>query len=99
MPLSDFYGEIHECPHCKVAKNAADIPERSCTLCFGRFFVADCMGCDAKGFVEEPVAGAAAGTMKATCNKCGGKGVFAVNKPADWKPPVEETKKLEATTA
>jgi hypothetical protein len=30
------------------------------------------------------VAGAAKGTMKSTCEICGGKGEFATSKPKDW---------------
>ena len=96
--LSDFYGPITECKACVAARNAADVPERACRMCFGRGFVAKCMGCDGKGYVVEAVAGAAAGTMNSTCNKCGGNGCFAVAKPDNWVAP-EEAKKLEAATA
>jgi DnaJ-class molecular chaperone len=68
-------------------------------MCFGRLFVAKCMRCDGKGYVEEPVAGAAAGTMKASCSPCGGTGVFAVNRPNDWVDPEPVGKKLETATA
>jgi hypothetical protein len=35
--------------------------------------------------------------MTSACNPCGGRGVFAVNKPADWKEPEPEAKQLQAT--
>ena len=94
MSMSQYYGEIHECPNCKASANAADMPERSCTLCYGRLFVAECTNCYNKGYVEQPVAGSAAGSMKATCSACGGKRFFAVNKPDGWVAPEPEKKAL-----
>ena len=81
MKISDFHGAVSKCPQC-----TNDNPETpmSCARCFCRGFLAQCLRCLGKKQIEEPVAGAAKGTMKSTCEICGGKGEFATNKPADW---------------
>ena len=88
--ISRFHGRVTKCD-CGLADNPSRDSLRVCAFCFGRAFVAECLHCDGKGQIEEKVAGSAAGTMKSTCNACGGIGKFAVNRPADWVDPVPET--------
>jgi hypothetical protein len=95
MSMSAYYGPVSECKVCTASRNAADIPERTCYNCFGRGFVAQCMLCDGKGYTSQPVAGAQSGSMNATCNGCGGRGCYGVNKPEGWVVPEREEKKLE----
>jgi hypothetical protein len=81
MKLSDYFGAVQKCPQCT---NSNPETPMNCVRCFCRGFLAQCLRCQGKKQIEEPVAGAATGTMKSTCGICGGKGEFAVNKPQDW---------------
>lgn len=95
MNLKDFHGVVSKC-HCT---NPA-IPD-NCKNCFSRGFTAVCLQCSGTGQVKVPVAGAASGDMKSTCDKCGGMGHFGVPKPAngDAEHPVQdETKPAKAET-
>lgn len=94
MKISDYWGKVSKC-HCT---NSDPNTPMSCARCFCRGYVAECLACQGTGQIEEPVAGAMKGTMKSTCGVCGGKKVFAINKPADWDathPPVEEAQELQ----
>lgn len=89
MAISDFYGKIDKCNCCTNSKPDEPMP---CNACFCRGYVAECLSCRGTGQKTEAVAGGA-GEMRVTCNACGGKAKFAVNKPADWDilhPAVEE---------
>lgn len=77
-PISDYYGKISKC-----ACTNPDLAESCQKGCFCRGYVAECLMCMKAGMIEENVAGSS-GKMKVTCPACGGKGIFAVNKPADW---------------
>lgn len=85
--ISKFHGQVRKCT-CGKADNPAKESMRCCSFCFDRGFVAECTSCDGKGQVMEKMAGGP-GTMKSTCNACGGVGVFAVNRPEDWVEPVK----------
>jgi len=88
MKLTDFHGVVSRC-HC----TNPDVP-MGCKNCFSRGFVAVCLACSGTGQTTVPVAGAAAGDMKSTCDKCGGSGTFSVRKPDNWDEehaPVVET--------
>jgi|SRR6185437_1846368 len=92
MKLSDYFGAVIKCPQCTNDNPATPM---SCVRCFCRGFLATCLRCEGKKQIEEPIAGAAQGSMKSTCGMCGGKGEFAVSKPSDWDllhPAVEEEK-------
>jgi hypothetical protein len=78
MNLKDFHGVVSKC-HCT---NPA--LSMSCKNCFSRGFVAVCLQCSGTGQIKVPVAGAASGDMRSTCDKCGGIGHFGVPKPATW---------------
>jgi hypothetical protein len=80
MKISDYHGKISQC----FCTNSDPDKPMSCPRCFCRGFVAECLACQGTGQIEEPVAGAMKGTMKSTCGICGGKKVFAVNKPDGW---------------
>jgi hypothetical protein len=98
MKLSDYHGAVSRCDRCT---NWDPTQPMSCSKCFCRGYVAACLACEGKGQVEEPVAGAAKGTMKSTCNTCGGKRSFPVPKPKDWDilHPAEAPALQEAVTA
>lgn len=81
MQIKDYHGAVIKCPQCTNSNPATPM---NCVRCFCRGFLATCLACMGKKQIEEPIAGAAKGTMKSTCNTCAGKGEFAVNKPADW---------------
>lgn len=91
--ISKYHGVVSLCD-CGIYQHPERQGERACRFCFGRGFVADCLGCDGKGRNEVPVNGKdpKLGMMSSTCNFCGGVGKFAVNKPADWvdEPVAEE---------
>lgn len=89
MDLKDFHGIVSKC-HCT---NPAT--PMNCKTCFARGFTAICLQCSGKGQVTVPVAGAATGEMKSTCDKCGGMGAFGVPKPANWD--AEHAPKVEAS--
>ena len=72
MTLDDFRGEVRPCT-CKPQGDEA------CTMCRGRHFVAQCLSCLGKGQTEENMAGGP-GTMKSTCNICGGTGTLPATK-------------------
>jgi len=91
--VSQYHGAVHVCPMCKISEGVIT----NCDHCKGRGFVADCTNCNATGQTTVPVAGAASGTMSSTCAPCAGKGVFGVNRPADWTEPVPEPEKTLAT--
>jgi hypothetical protein len=93
--ISKYHGRVSKCD-CGLYDHPERQSDRSCKICFGRAFVAECTGCDGKGQVLETMAGGP-GTMKATCNKCGGVGRFGVNKPADWVDAVPEAAPVEQT--
>ena len=97
MSMQKYHGEISKCS-CGIADAPEKQGERACRLCFGRGFVASCRECDGKGQVEQKMAGGP-GTMKSTCIPCGGAGLFAVPKPADWAEPVKEEAKEEVAVA
>lgn len=80
--IQQYHGEVKPCD-CGLYEHPEGTGERACGLCFGRGFVASCLACEGKGRVEQKMAGGP-GTMSATCSLCGGKGVYGVNKPADW---------------
>lgn len=86
--ISQFHGTVEK---CKICTNA-DGEHMDCKNCFCRGYVAQCTLCGGKGQVCIPVAGASDGTMNSTCSACGGRGVFGVRKPADWKEPEPEVK-------
>lgn len=68
MTLDEFRGDIKPCT-CDPQGDLA------CMMCRGRNFVAQCLGCNGKGQTEENMAGGP-GTMKSTCNICGGSGTL-----------------------
>lgn len=78
MDIKDYYGRVTKC-----ACTNPDLPESCQKGCFCRGYVAECLMCMKSGMIEENVAGAS-GRMKVTCSACGGKGIFACNKPSDW---------------
>jgi hypothetical protein len=88
--ISQYHGKISECS-CGIHRHPEKQSERSCRFCFGRGFVAECTACEGKGQLTTCVNGTDVklGTMKATCNCCGGVGLFGVNKPADWADEVK----------
>jgi hypothetical protein len=92
--ISRFHGKVSPC-ECGLYVHPERQSERSCRICFGRAFVAECTACEGKGQVTEAMAGGP-GTMKATCSSCGGAGSFGVNKPADWAEPVVEPQQEHA---
>lgn len=79
MSLKEFQGVITKC-------NVCTNPEKAiyCKNCFCRGFVAICLACSGTGQITVPVAGAASGDMKSTCDKCGGTGHYGVVKPENW---------------
>jgi hypothetical protein len=81
MKIQDLHGKVEKCNRCT---NADPAKPMSCSLCYCRGYVAECLQCSGKGMIEEPVVGGAKGTMTATCPSCGGARCFGVNKPADW---------------
>lgn len=83
MSIQQYHGEISPCD-CGLYEHPEKTGERSCRICFGRAFVAQCTACEGKGQVEQKMAGGP-GTMKATCSLCGGVGKYGVNKPKDWE--------------
>ena len=97
MSIAKYHGEVSKC-HCGIADNPEKIGERACKQCLSRGFVAKCKGCDGKGETTQKMAGGP-GSHTATCNFCGGSGLFAVNKPADWAEPVKEEAKEEVAVA
>lgn len=94
--ISRFHGQVRKCS-CGLADQPAQQNLQACRICFGRGFVAECLGCDGKGQCIASVNGSdpTLGTMKSTCNACGGVGSFAVPKPADWAD--ESVSQLEVT--
>lgn len=99
--IAKYHGKVSKCT-CGKADQPARESMRSCSFCFDRGFVAECLGCDGKGQISEEMAGGP-GFMKSTCNACGGIGKFAVNKPADWvdepKPTVTAEAKADVVAA
>ena len=96
--ISQYHGAVRKCT-CGLADNPERVGERACPQCKGRGFVAACKACDGKGQVEQDMAGGP-GKMKSTCIPCGGSGLFAVNKPADWdERHPEQAKEAEAAAA
>lgn len=99
--ISQYYGEIRKCT-CGLA-DLGDKPRqsfRACPICFDRGFVAECLACNGKGQCIATVNGAdpSLGTMKSTCNACGGQGSFAVRRPEDWVDAVPAAPELPAET-
>ena len=90
MGMEMFYGPVSRCSACRNSEGL----DQSCGLCFSRGFVAQCMRCSGSGSYTEAIAGGP-GSLKVTCAPCGGRGTFAVNKPANWVEPVPETPKGE----
>ena len=94
--ISRYHGRVSKCD-CGLYDHPERQSDRSCKVCFGRAFVAECTACEGKGQTMEKMAGGP-GMHTATCNRCGGIGRFGVNKPADWvdavpvaAEPVQET--------
>ena len=100
--ISKYHGVVSPCD-CGTYAHPERQGERSCRICFGRGFVADCTACNGKGKNEVPVNGSdpSLGVMASTCNKCGGIGKFGVNKPADWQdePPAPVAQEEVQTAA
>lgn len=96
--ISKFHGAVRPCSCGAYDKETGKVnPEKSgdraCRFCFGRGFVAACLGCEGKGRNEVPVNGndKKLGVMASTCSPCGGMGIYGVNKPKDWSDePVAE---------
>lgn len=83
MPdLKSFHGAVTKC-YCT---NPDPQQPMDCKNCMCRGYVAECLGCNGKGQISVPVAGAQSGNMNSTCHLCGGTGHFPANAPA----PVEE---------
>jgi hypothetical protein len=82
--ISAYHGDVKPCDCGLYEHPEKQVSERACATCFGRSFVASCLGCDGKGRIEQKMAGGP-GTMTATCSLCGGRGCYGVNKPADWE--------------
>ena len=97
--ISKYHGVVKECT-CGTTKYPERQSERSCRLCFGRGFVAECLACEGKGQVTVPVnnGNASLGMMGSTCIPCGGNGLFGVNRPHDWvdKVPTEAAQTVAA---
>lgn len=95
MNLKDFHGVVSKC-YCTNPELSM-----SCKNCFSRGFVAVCLQCSGTGQIKVPVAGAASGDMRSTCDKCGGIGHFGVSKPANWDAdhaPVQAETPAEAAS-
>ena len=96
--VSRFHGQVRECS-CGLYQHPENERERACTFCLNRGFVAECTACDGKGQLIEKMAGGP-GTMKATCNACGGIGTFPARKPEGWvDAPKEVPQPQEETSA
>lgn len=107
MHLERYRGTVRRCPHCNLSSRSKDKSDaiaadrmalgRACGTCLGRGFVADCLNCEATGMYKGSAAAFGGGDHlhASTCNYCGGTGMFAVNRPADWKDeppaPAEES--------
>lgn len=87
IKLDRYKGKVRRCPHCTPERILNDPQGRACLTCLNRGFVADCLNCEATGMYKGSAAAFGGGDHlhASTCNYCGGKGVFPVNKPTDWK--------------
>lgn len=85
--LSRFKGPIKRCPLCNVENTMMG---RSCTLCFDKKFVAECLNCHHTGLQKLPaVWDGGASTHESPCPSCGGSGYFPALKPKDWKDEIQ----------
>jgi len=89
MNLAKYRGEVKPCPLCtnRPPNAALDamLSGKACRLCKGHGFVAMCTNCNGTGIYQgTTVWDGGLNPHQSTCNPCGGAGVFAVRKPADW---------------
>lgn len=84
MDLRQFHGVVKKCETC----TNPDLP-MDCRRCFCRGYLAVCLNCSGTGQITSDVAGSASGTMRSTCDKCGGTGFFSARKPEEVEEDTE----------
>lgn len=87
--IDKYKGPVDPCPLCynKSPNAALDalMSGKSCRLCFGKGFIAQCLNCHSTGqHTAGSVWDGGRSSHTSVCAPCGGTGVFPAPKPAGW---------------